>query len=231
MRVSGQQAQQDAGGNSKGEHGPRARMRKLMLDAAMKLMQEGWIPSISDVAQEAKVSRATAYRYFRSQSALIHAAVDEALGPILAWESETQDPQARMSELLAFTYPLLDSHEATLKAALRLALDQWARKHTGTLGAEVPMVRGRRIGLLRAAMAPLRGQLPRSDFDRLTQSLSVLFGTEALVVLKDIWGLDQRQAQRVALWACTALVRAACAEGADKAAPAPGRRSGRRKES
>ena len=27
-------------------------------------------------------------------------------------------------------------------------------------------------------------------FDRLRQSLSLIFGTEAFVVLKDIWGLD-----------------------------------------
>ena len=155
----------------KDAHGPRTRMRKVMLDATMKLMQEGWIPSISDVAQAAQVSRATAYRYFRSQSALIHAAVDEALGPMLAWESKSPDAQERMAELLAFTYPLLEIHEATLKAALRLALDQWARKHTGTLGAEVPMVRGRRIGLLRVGRA--------WKFDLVTKgrnTLETLFG-------------------------------------------------------
>ena len=65
------------------ERGPRARMRRIMLDAAMRLMQDGLVPSISDVAQEAQVSRATAYRYYPTQSALIQAAVDEALGPIL----------------------------------------------------------------------------------------------------------------------------------------------------
>ena len=37
------------------ERGPRARMRRIMLDAAMRLMQDGVVPSISDVAQEAQV--------------------------------------------------------------------------------------------------------------------------------------------------------------------------------
>ncbi len=73
------------------DRGPRARMRKIMLDAAMRLMQDGLIPSVSDVAEAAQVSRATAYRYFPSQSALIQAAVDEALGPILAWTSDSRD--------------------------------------------------------------------------------------------------------------------------------------------
>jgi len=53
-------------------------MRRIMLDAAMRLMQDGVVPSISDVAQEAQVSRATAYRYYPTQSVLIQAAVDEA---------------------------------------------------------------------------------------------------------------------------------------------------------
>ena len=35
-------------------------MRKIMLDAAMRLMQAGLIPSVSDVAEAAQVSRATA---------------------------------------------------------------------------------------------------------------------------------------------------------------------------
>jgi AcrR family transcriptional regulator len=34
-------------------------------------------------------SRATAYRYFPTQAAMIQDAVDEALGPILAWHSDS----------------------------------------------------------------------------------------------------------------------------------------------
>ena len=194
------------------DRGPRARMRKLMLEAAMRLMQGGLIPSVSDVAQAAQVSRATAYRYFPSQSALIQAAVDEALGPILAWTSASTDAQVRVSELITFAYPRMESFEATLKAALRLALDQWARRHAGLFGDEAPMVRGHRIGLLNSAVMPLKGKLTRDGFERLTQSLSLVFGTEAFVVLKDIWGLDRKRAEDVALWTCRALIQAAVAE-------------------
>jgi hypothetical protein len=44
--------------------------------------------------------------------------------------------------------------------------------------------------------------------------LSLIFGTEAFVVLKDIWSLDSEEARRVAIWAAHALVRAAIAEAA-----------------
>lgn len=195
----------------------------------MGLMQTGVIPSVSDVAGAARVSRATAYRYFPTQAALIQAAVDEALGPILAWTSDSKDPEERVTELVTFAYPRMECYEATLKAALRLALDQWARRHAGMLGDEAPMVRGHRIALLNSAVQPLKSRLTRSGFARLTQSLSLIFGTEAFVVLKDIWGLDRKRAQDVALWTCHALIQAALAEDSgDRRAPGNGHRNGAR---
>lgn len=189
-------------------------MKKRMLDAAMRLMEEGRIPSVSDVAEAAEVSRATAYRYFPSQAAMIQEAVDEALGPILQWTSDSPDPEERISDLIAFAYPRMETYEATLKAALQLAIDQWTRGKAGTLGDEPRLVRGHRKRLLAEALRPLKGRLAPQAFDRLTQSLSLMFGTEAFVVLKDIWGLDGEEARRVAIWASFALVRSAIAEAA-----------------
>ncbi len=230
MLVSGQARSVAGKGTAAGERGPRARMRKIMLDAAMRLMQDGLIPSVSDVAEAAQVSRATAYRYFPSQSALIQAAVDEALGPILAWTSDSPDAHDRLTDLVTFAYPRMESYEATLKAALRLALDQWARRHAGLFGEEAPMVRGHRIALLNSAVRPLRQKLGRHGFERLTQALSLVFGTEAFVVLKDIWGLDRRRAEDVALWTCHALIQAAVAgEGSQGNAPAKAGASARKR--
>jgi AcrR family transcriptional regulator len=192
--------------------GPRARMKKRMLDTAMGLMEQGLIPSVSEVAEAAEVSRATAYRYFPSQAAMIQEAVDEALGPILEWSSDSSDPERRISDLIAFAYPRMETYEATLKAALQLAIDQWTRGKAGTLGAEARLVRGHRKRLLAEALGPLKSRLSRQAFDRLTQSLSLIFGTEAFVVLKDIWGLDGEEARRVAVWASRALVGQALAE-------------------
>jgi len=199
-------------GKVQAEKGPRARMRRVMLEASMRLMQDGHIPSVSDVAAAAQVSRATAYRYFPTQAALIQAAVNEALGPILAWSSDSADAEERVTQLVTFAYPRMEDYEATLKAALRLALDQWARRHAGLAGGEVQMVRGNRIGLLHSAIQPLKSKLTPAGFARLKQSLSLVFGTEAFVVLKDIWGLDRHRAQNVALWTCHALIQATIAE-------------------
>ncbi len=45
--------------------------------------------------------------------------------------------------------------------------------------------------------------------EQLAQALSLVFGVEVLVVLKDIWGLSAERAQAVAEWAAAALVEAA----------------------
>jgi AcrR family transcriptional regulator len=183
-----------------------------MLATAIRLMQDGFIPSVSDVAEAAEVSRATAYRYFPSQAAMVQAVVDEALGPILGWRSEATDPAERVSSLFDFAFPRMLHYEATHRAALAQALDQWARRQAGTFGDEAPIVRGNRKALLRDALSPLEPHLGGQAFDKVTQSLSLIFGIEAIIVLKDIWGLDGEEALRVATWAACALVRAAMAD-------------------
>lgn len=197
------------------ERGPRARTRRLMLDTAVSLMQAGRTPSVSDVAEAAGVSRATAYRYFPSQAALVHAVVDAGLGPILQWQSDATDAQTRMRDLLALSMPRIAEFQATFRAALKLALEQWASRRAGTLGDEPPFKRGHRVDMLQKAIAPLRNQLGEARFERLAQALSLSYGLELLLVLQDIWGLDFDKAQDVAQWTAHALIRTAIEEAAE----------------
>jgi AcrR family transcriptional regulator len=194
------------------ERGPRARTRRLMLETATRLMQDGQTPSVSEVAEAAQVSRATAYRYFPSQAALVHAVVDAALGPILDWTSLSPDPAERVDDLFRTSMPRIGAFEATFRAALKLSLDQWARRKAGSLGAEPEFRRGHRIDLLREALAPLRGRLPKRSAERLTQALSLFFGVEALIVLKDMWNLGDKEAEAVVTWAAATLVSSMLAD-------------------
>jgi AcrR family transcriptional regulator len=206
-------SRQEIDGDTEVERGPRARTRRLMLDTASRLMQAGATPSVSEVAEAAAVSRATAYRYFPSQAALVQAVVDEGLGPILTWQSDAGDPRRRVAELLDNSMPRIEAFEATFKAALKLSLDQWARRQAGTLGAEPQFTRGHRVDLLKDAIAPLKGKLSAGGFERLAQALSLVFGVEVLIVLKDIWGLDGAQTLSVAQWAARSLIEAAVTQG------------------
>jgi AcrR family transcriptional regulator len=216
MEVSRQQStvsdDAERGNGQAIERGPRARTKRLMLETATRLMQAGATPSVSEVAEAAEVSRATAYRYFPSQAALVQAVVDEGLGPILTWQSTTVDAERRVAELFDTAMPRIEAFEATFKAALKLSLDQWARRQAGTLGGEPTFTRGHRIDLLKEAIAPLKGRLPPRDFKRLAQALSLIFGVEVLVVLKDMWGLGSAETLSVTQWAAAAMVRAAMEE-------------------
>lgn len=207
--------------------GARARTMKLMMDTAIELMQAGETPSVSDVAEAAGVSRATAYRYFPSQADLVQAVVDEALGPILAWESDDSRAPDRVDDLIESSLPRILEFEATFKAALKLSLEQWAREQAGTLGEEEPFKRGHRVELLQQAIAPLKKTLPRAQFLRLAQALSLTYGLESVIVLKDLWGLEARDVGNVAQWAARALIRAAITEAASKRKQRERSRSGR----
>ena len=80
----GQQAAEPAGTRQDMLEGGRSNQKRrpmqALVDAATALANSGRTPTFQQVADEAKVSRATAYRYFPSQAALVHAVVDEALG-------------------------------------------------------------------------------------------------------------------------------------------------------
>ncbi len=202
--------------------GARERTRRLMLDTATRMMQAGQTPSVTGVAEAAGVSRATAYRAFPSQAALVGAVVDEGLGPILSWSSDSDDAEARVVDLLETSMPRILEFEATFKAALKLTLEQWAERQAGNEADGPPFRRGHRVELLQQAISPLRGVLPRGQFTRLAKALSLVYGLEVLIILKDIWGLKTAEMQSVATWAGRALVRAAMAEAHKSATPLAG---------
>jgi len=203
-------------GSYTGERGPRARTGRLLLGTAIDLMQSGLTPSVSDVAEAAGVSRATAYRYFPSQAAMVQAVVDAGLGPILSWSSKSTDAERRVTNLIETGIPRIDEFEATFRAALRLSLEQWSKRQAGTLDDEPEFKRGHRIELLDKALQPLQASLPRRRYERLHQALSLFFGVEVLIVLKDIWGLEAREALAVSRWAAATLVRASIVTQAEE---------------
>lgn len=195
------------------ERGVKAATFKLLLDTAMAIIQDGHIPSVAETAVRAKVSRATAYRYFPSRSALVTAVIDSSLGPVRTHASDLPDTRARLHELFKSTFPRFKEFEPQLRAAAQLALEQWALERAGLLEEE-PYRRGHRVRILEHALEPVAPQLPRPVYDRLHRALSVVYGIEPYVILKDIWGVSDREVERTALWMADALLDAAQREAA-----------------
>ena len=191
------------------ERGVKAATFHALLDTAMALIrQDGHIPSVAEVAVRSRVSRATAYRYFPSRSALITAVIDASLGPVRKLSSDNPDGRARVHELFTQTFPRFKEFEPQLRAAAQLSLEQWGLERAGLLEEE-PYRRGHRVGILEHAIAPMAPMLPPAVRDRLHRALSVVYGIEPYVILKDIWGLPDREVDRIALWMADALIDAA----------------------
>ena len=93
---------------AKGERASqRQRTRHDLLQAASRLMSQGQLPKLAEVAKEAMVSRATAYRYFSSDEALLGEAalVDRTptAGQIFTGDMSV-DPEERLLKANAFLH-------------------------------------------------------------------------------------------------------------------------------
>jgi AcrR family transcriptional regulator len=196
----------------------RGRTFRRLMDEALALVRRGSIPSVAEVARNAGVSRATAYRYFPTRSKVIGALVAEALGPVREYAPrEGEDGLARLNILIDKTYPRFKKYEAHMRAALQLALEHQALERAGLLEEE-PFRRGQRIEILRLATEPLKKKLAPAAYRRLLQALSVVYGTESFVVLKDICGANDRETEAVVRWMIEALVTSALREARRPAA-------------
>ena len=88
------------------ERGVKAATFRLLLDTAMDIIrQSGHIPSVAEAAVRSNVSRATAYRYFPSRSALVTAVIDSSLGPVRVLASDNPSGRERVHELFVQTFP------------------------------------------------------------------------------------------------------------------------------
>ncbi len=189
--------------------GVKASTFALLLDTAMAIIrQDGHIPSVAEVAVKSNISRATAYRYFASRSALVTAVIESSLGPVRMLASDNPNGRERVHELFVQTFPRFKEFEAQLRAAAQLQLEQWALERAGLLEEE-PYRRGHRVRILRHAIEPLAPSLRPAVRDRLHHALSVIYGIEPYIILKDIWGLSDREVERIALWMADALIDAA----------------------
>ena len=191
--------------------GPRARTYQLLLDQAMDFARSGHVPSISEVALRAKVSRATAYRYFPTRSKLVAAMVNHSLGPVRSWQPSATDGGERVAELFEETFPRFKEYEPQLRAALMIAVEHQLQERAGVLEEE-PYRRGYRARILENAVAPLKAELGGKGLRRLVMALASIYGIESYVVWKDIFGAGDKEVESLARWMANALVAAALSD-------------------
>jgi AcrR family transcriptional regulator len=194
----------------------RRRTKAAIMEGARKLLLEGKVPSVADAAEEAEVSRATAYRYFPTQGALVKEAVDDVLvSGRPAWEERLGDAGEltdRVGRYVSLVFGLMQENEALMRGSLLLALEQWAKVQAGEELGEEPIKRGGRLEAIAATLEPFTEKLDDDAIRRLSIALSVVVGIEAHVIFRDIWELDEDEARQTSLWMARALAQAAANE-------------------
>jgi AcrR family transcriptional regulator len=185
----------------------KARTRDALIAATRRLLAQGHTPTVEQAAATAQVSRATAYRYFPNQRALLAATYPLITMPSLLPTPAPADPAGRLAAVAEAQTRLVLELEPELRTQLRLALDPAAPDR-----GQLPLRRGRRITWIEEALAPLRGRLPDHQLRRLVHAIGATLGIEALVWLTDIAGLSRQQAVEVMRWSASALLRAALAD-------------------
>lgn len=185
----------------------RLRTRKDLLRAASRLMKQGRKPSLEEIAEDALVSRATAYRYFPNvEQLLLEASLDVAIPEAkdLFGPGAPVDPVARLERVDAAFHEMILANDAPLRIMLARSLE---RAIAG--GDATPARQNRRTPLIEAALEPARGEFAPEALDRLAKALALVIGTEAMIVFADVLRIDAAEASDVKRWAIRALVEAA----------------------
>jgi AcrR family transcriptional regulator len=189
----------------------KARTRAAIVEAAQLLQGAGETPTVAQAAEQAGVSRATAYRYFPTQEALLVeiSAITPGVASIEALldRLETDDVEQRLLFLLDNANSTALAEEAHYRTALWVYLDTWLRSRREA-GGEPPAVReGRRMRWLDKALEPL-GELPDERRRRLECALALTLGIDSLVIMKDVCHLEDDEALDVLRWVAGVLLRA-----------------------
>jgi AcrR family transcriptional regulator len=193
------------------QHGRTAqkqRTREALIAAARELVARGEVSTVEAAAEVASISRTTAYRYFPNQRLLLAAAHPETeRDTLLRVDAPADDVHQRLELVMeAFTRLVLET-EAQQRTMLRLSLEPPGKR------GDLPLRRGRAIGWILEALAPLRSSMSEDAMRRLAVAIRSATGIEALVWLTDVAGLSRRQARERMRWTARALLRAALEGG------------------
>lgn len=190
----------------------KARTRRAIVDAAVKLAEQGRAPTVSEAADAALVGRTTAYRYFPTQDHLLYEAV---LGTVPAEIEESLEAHDGSRERLRAVIDRLNArvhdHEAVFRANLRRSLEKIATDPEMD-PREARVLGGRRVQWLTEAIEPVRDRLTDEQAQRLTSALALCVGVEPFIVLRDACGLDRDEATALLEWVTETLIAAVYSE-------------------
>jgi len=198
--------------HARGSSGPKERTLRLLREAARELLRTGGPLTVPAAAELAGVSRATAYRYFPNNDAVVlHATMSLADNPLddpdwaPSGATSPGELSARAADLVRATGAWAFDHETELRTFLRLSLEterehEWPRRGLTN--------RGRWIADL---LEGLPSDVPPLARVRLAKALIPLFGSDAIVWTTDMAELSREEAVDLLAWMAQVLVKATLA--------------------
>ncbi len=191
----------------------RRRTLERMTSAALKLYQEQKFPSPEEITREAEYAKVTLKSYFSTHNEFVEYVVKQVIN---SFDKPPMNNAAEenLEKLLTWGFGELDTHEALMRDALRISQQRWQESFSGD--AENQDVRyikksNRKIALTEA-LEPLKSEIPEETRQKLVMLMSVLYGTEAMTVLKDSFGLDKEEIIDLTVWGTKLLLRQALEE-------------------
>lgn len=181
----------------KGRESQKNRTRKALVSAAAELMRGGSHPTVTDAAEAAGISRATAYRYFPTQEMLLaEVALFASGGPLFPAASQDLPLPDAIAQLVRRVAVWTYANEQPLRTLLRLSLDP-------STGIRRP---GHRVEWIAQALAPARDKIKAATYSKLSNALTLMLGIDPIVVMKDIAGVSRKEALEALEWSARALV-------------------------
>jgi AcrR family transcriptional regulator len=189
----------------------KERTRAAIVDAARELVRGGGDVTMPAVAAAARVSEATAYRYFPDLASLLRQAdvsvwpsPADALEPVV----HSRDPVERVAYATEFLLRGVLAYQGGVRAMISAAITR------PDANSARP---GHRFGLIDEALAPLNETLAVTHPDvvaQLKRDLAVIVSAEALFILTDLCHLAPEEAIASAVRTARTVTQAALRAGA-----------------
>ena len=171
--------------------------RSEILKAAQAMLNRESKITLETVAEHAGISRATIYRYYSNielltTEALLHA---HFLGPEeLALQVDGLGFEETVHALQNHYNKMSHENEVVFRRYLSATLIESINSSKKLRGA-------RRVEALRLALKPFENLMSRADLNRLINIATLLMGIDALLVCKDVCGLENEEADELLSWA------------------------------
>jgi AcrR family transcriptional regulator len=182
------------------------RTRRALVAAADELFSEGRVPTVAAVAERADVGRATAYRYFPTQEALLLETTflgdGDGLRALLERAAAVAEPAERMAQAVKDGADWTLGREARLRMSLRASLHREGDTRRPA----------RRRGYIEQLLEPIAADLPPATRERLTGALTLLFGIDPIVAIADNSDIPRERIPDLLAWTARNLIEAALEE-------------------